>query len=264
MISRGGTALVRAVRAIGEGLLDLLWPGVCGGCGAAAARQGRLCEACSVRLLRLVSLPYCPRCGASLGPGVPAYTDGCVACSNPLPRFSRVIRLGPYTQPLRYAIRRLKYRGRLELLGPLCDWLAEGIEASLPAQEPRPEVVVPVPMHWRRRIWRGLDHANLLAEALAGRLRLPVGEELIRIRSTPPQVRMNRTQRIANVRGAFAAANSAAMAGVRVLLVDDVTTTGATANECARTLLRAGAEGVMLAVLAKAEPPTAYAAHWET
>ena len=120
---------------------------------------------------------------------------------------------------------------------------------------------MPVPMHWRRRWSRGYDHARALAKRLAGRLNLPVGNELIRIRYTPPQVTLSRSRRIEIVRGAFALRSTAPIEGAHVLLVDDVTTTGATANETARTLLSGKASRVTLAVVAKAEPPTAYAQH---
>jgi predicted amidophosphoribosyltransferase len=116
-------------------------------------------------------------------------------------------------------------------------------------------------MHWRRRLGRGYDHARVLAREVGGRLDVPVGAELVRVRHTAPQVNLPATRRIENVRGAFAVGDARAVAAADVLLVDDVTTTGATANEAARTLLAAGAARVVLAVVAKAEPPTAYAPH---
>jgi ComF family protein len=261
-VSRSWTTirLVSAVKNVWWGLADLLLPGVCGGCGRGAPQAGGLCQGCGVKLLERVSLPYCPRCGATLGPYIPVYPGGCSACPNPLPRFSRVIRLGPYAPPLRGAIRELKYLGRIVPARRLGTMLAQSVRAC--GSELPFDVVVPVPMHWRRRLARGVDHAATLAETLAGALRLPISDELIRTRDTPPQVRCSRTERIAGVRGAFAARDGS-IRGARVLLVDDVTTTGATASECARTLLRTGATDVTLAVLAKAEPPTAYAHHWD-
>ncbi len=250
-----------AGRTILTGLLDLVLPNVCTACRSAHAEKSGLCEACSVRLLLLVSLPYCPRCGATLAPNVPVYPDGCSCCPNPLPRFSRVFRLGPYAPPLRSTIRHLKYHGRPGVVRRLCGLL--GQVADTGAEDIKPDILVPVPMYWARRIWRGADHAQLLGEGLADELQLPIERQLVRIRNTPPQVHLNRTQRLANVRGAFRVADKPAVHGARVLLVDDVTTTGATANEAARTLLRAGASNVALAVLAKSEPPRAYTQHWE-
>lgn len=249
--------LAAAGRDLAAGVLDLLLPNLCGGCEKRPVLRGRLCEDCTIQLLERIALPYCPRCGATLGPNVPAYPDGCAACPSPLPRFARVHRLGPYAPPLRRAIRRFKFHRRFGLLGVFCAMLAQRIRTESEKEDLLPEVVVPVPAFWLRRMARGVDHAALLAEGLARELSLPLGEELLRVRNTPQQAHLPRTRRLEAVRGAFQARSPSALGGARVLLVDDVTTTGATADECARTLLRAGATRVHLAVLAKAEPPAA-------
>lgn len=222
--------------------------------------EGGLCTGCNVRLLSLASLPYCPRCGATIGPNLPVREEGCSQCPEPAPRFRRVVRLGPYTGPLRAAVRELKYRRDETLLRRFGRLLAEGLRAA--DLQTAPDLVLPVAMHWRRRIARGVDHARALARAIARPLGLPVGDELVRIRFTLPQVNLPRTRRIENVRGAFAARPAEAVAGANVLLTDDVTTTGATADAAARALLDAGAGAVTLVVIAKAEPPRAYAEHW--
>jgi ComF family protein len=254
------TVAWRALRGIAAGFIDLLLPGACAGCDRAATDATGLCDKCGIRRLQLVALPYCRRCGATLRQNVPAYPDGCVECPNPLPRFSRVFRLGPYAPPLRNIVHDLKYHARTGIAGRTMDLLAERIAED--ARDAPFDVIAPTPMHWARRLGRGVDHARLLAEMLGKGLAVPVGTELVRVRNTPPQVHLTRTQRIANVRGAFAVAHRPAIAGARVLLVDDVTTTCATASEAARTLLRAGALDVALAVIAKAEPPRAYTQHW--
>ena len=246
-----------ALTAGARSLVDLALPPACAGCGTPDGLEGKLCGQCNLALLSLVSMSYCPRCGATLGPHVPAKDDGCSACPTPLPRFRRVVRLGPYAPPLRTAARDLKYRRRETMRRRLGRMLAESVAARC---SDRPlEVVMPVPMHWRRRLGRGCDHARLLARTVSRRLGLPVGRELIRVRNTPPQGHLPRTRRIENVRGAFSITAARGIAGAHVLLVDDVTTTGATANEAARAMLNAGAGAVTLAVLAKAEPPLAYA-----
>jgi len=253
------TAAANGGRALGWGLADLILPGVCVACGAAEASAELLCDHCNVRLLSLVALPYCVRCGATIGPNIPIHDEGCWACPTPLPRFVRAVRLGPYTGPLRMAVRDLKYRHHDAMRRRLGDLLASAVAAQC-SQETF-DMAVPVPAHWLRRLSRGCDHASRLARAVAGPLGAPVGHELLRIRSTPQQTRMSRSRRIANVRGAFAARDPKTLAGASVLLIDDVTTTGATANETAKVLLAAGALRVTLAVVAKAEPPTAYAEH---
>ena len=259
MRARGPSAW-RAVRTAAAGLADLLLPNVCAACRADDATAEGLCEDCSVRLLTLVALPYCMRCGGTLGPNVQPRPDGCGACDTTLPRFARLVRLGPYADPLRGVIRELKYRRRDTMRARIGRLLAQAVAAR--QDDPPLDLVLSVPMHWRRRLARGCDHARALATAVAAELKLPLGDELIRVRHTPPQVHLSRTRRIENVRGAFAVRRAGSIGGARVLLVDDVTTTGATANEAARTLLGAGASCVALAVVAKAEPPTAYAQHW--
>jgi len=253
----GGMAtLSNAVRTCLRGAADLLLPGACAACDRDDPAAGGLCEACNTRLLALAALDYCPRCGTTLGPGIPAYEGGCSACPATLPRFARVVRLGPYAEPLRQLLRDLKYHRREATLRRLSRMLATAVTARC---DNGLDLVLPVPMHWRRRLARGCDHARALARGVARELALPVGDELSRVRNTPPQVGLSRTRRAQNVRGAFRAAGRT-LAGARVLLVDDVTTTGATASEAAAALRRAGAAHVTLAVVAKSEAWRAYAA----
>jgi ComF family protein len=253
-------AIATALRELAGGLVDLLLPAVCPGCSAASADGQGLCRDCHVKLLSLVTLPYCPRCGATVGPNVPVRHDGCSACPDPLPRFCQVVRLGPYAPPLREIVRELKYWRQSFVAAQIGRLLAQAVSTQL--GDVQWDVVIPVPMHWRRRLSRPADHAAVLAGQLAGQLHLPLGDDLIRLRHTPPQVNLSRTRRIENVRGAFGPRQAGDIRGANVLLVDDVTTTGATADEAARTLLAAGASKVALTVLAKTEPPTAYAGHW--
>lgn len=245
----------RTVEGLIGGVAGLVWPDVCGACGERPREPGGLCSACNVELLGLVALPYCPRCGSTLGPGLPARPDGCDACPTTLPRFSRTVRLGPYAGPLRDLVREVKYHRRFGASSRLARLLREAVRGQL---DPPPEVVVAVPMHWKRRLARGCDHARVLAAAVARRLDLPLADELVRVRNTPPQTHLSRARRIANVRGAFRLSRSVGIEGARALLVDDVTTTGATASECARTLYAAGAADVCLAVIGKSEKAVAY------
>ncbi|MCK5114896.1 MAG: ComF family protein [Phycisphaerae bacterium] len=249
------------LQSFARGVLDLVIPQVCGGCGQAVPVTMGLCGECNLKLLSLVGLPYCKRCGSTLGPNIPEYPDGCSLCPNPIPRFGSVARLGPYTGLLRYAIHQLKYRDQLGMARRLGRMLGESIsETDTPHRTA--DVIVPIPMHWLRRISRPSDHSAVLARSLGRGLKIPVERLLKRVRNTPPQVHITRTQRFANIRGAFSPVKGRSLAGVHVLLVDDVTTTGATAGEAARMLLAAGASRVSLCVIAKAEPSRAYTQHW--
>jgi ComF family protein len=113
---------------------------------------------------------------------------------------------------------------------------------------------VPVPLHWTRRLFRGANSPETVAEVLAAKLRAAFEPELVRCRRrTRPQRTLSRADRSANVRGAFTVASDIRLDGARVLLVDDILTTGATCNEIGRALRRAGAASVSVAVLARAE-----------
>lgn len=252
--------MMTAARTCVHTLADLVLPEVCAACSSNTVAADSLCSDCGKALLMLVALPYCPRCGTTLGPHIPVRQDGCEACPTVLPRFSQVVRLGPYTAPLRDMIHELKYRMHLSMLRHVGRLLAQAVVRR--CEQDRLDVAMPVPMHWRRRIWQGYNHARLLGGAVAAELDLPVGDELVRVRNTPPQTSLSRTRRIENLRGAFGVTRKANLQGATVLLIDDVTTTGATANEASRTLLAAGTSKVILAVIAKTEPFTAYARHW--
>jgi ComF family protein len=134
----------------------------------------------------------------------------------------------------------------------LADLLAERSAQALVAAGI--EVVVPVPMHWTRRAWRGANSPETIAARLAARLRVPLATELlVRRRRTAPQASLSAPKRRANVRGAFRVRPHADLLGARVLLVDDILTTGATLNEAAKTLANAGSGEITVAVLARAE-----------
>ncbi len=248
--------MLNVAATIAKSVFHLVWPDTCAGCGGNDQTVDGFCPPCGRALLALIAQGYCPRCGATLGEGLRAGEDGCFQCPQPMPRFARIVRVAPYAAPLRPAIHRAKYQRPSLVPTRLAELLAAAVKAHCQVDDL--DLALPVPMHWRRQLVRGWNHSRGLAEALAGHLALPVGHELIRVRNTPPQVHLTASQRAANMRGAFAVTRPATLAGAHVLLVDDVVTTGATANEAARTLLSAGARKVTVAVLAKADAPAAY------
>ena len=239
-------------------LLDLALPRCCAACDGRDETADPLCPACAAGLLAQVGRPYCIRCGTTVAEGLAVDESGCAHCPDPMPRFDRLVRLGTYDRPLAEVIRRYKFRRAVGSTPWLADLLAQriGAESALSSIQ----LIQSVPLHWRRQLLRGYNQAAVLARLLARRLGVPAGDELVRLRNTPPQARLPRSRRLENVRGAFAVPPRRRrwIDGRHVLLVDDVTTTGATATEAARALLAAGARRVSLAVLAKADPPPAF------
>jgi ComF family protein len=177
---------------------------------------------------------------------------GCTVCRGVVYPFESVLRLGPYESLLRDLILRMKHasgEGLAEALGLL--W-AEHAAPRLKATGAT--AVVPVPLHWRRRWSRGYNQSESLARMLAQRLGLPCPRRWLgRIRHTPQQTRQTPSARAENVRGAFAVPRGRALHGKTILVVDDVMTTGSTASEAARALRAAGADRVVVAVLARAQ-----------
>lgn len=232
--------------------MDLVYPPRCLGCGdeELAAEDGvAVCEAC--RQEWIDARTACPRCGRFDAQG--GSVEGCAHCRSLPQRYSSVAALGAYRNGLRAVVLRLKRPGGEALAAALADllWLARGAELRALA----PDFVAPIPMHWRRRLARGANSAQRLAARIARRGGWPLVEDaVIRRRATRPQAALPPRHRLRNVRGAFALCRGLSLDGARVLLVDDVLTTGATIGEASRVLLRSGAASVGVAVLARAEP----------
>ncbi|GJD43361.1 Putative ribose-phosphate pyrophosphokinase [Methylobacterium cerastii] len=239
----------RAARA----LVGLVYPPSCAGCGAATADPGALCPACWSGL-RFIEEPRCPRYGTpfalDLGIG-PLLSPR--AISDP-PVFERARAVALYDDTARGLVHRLKYEDRLDLAKAMAAMMA----ASGAALIAEADCVVPVPLH-RWRLWRRrFNQAALLARPLARAGRVPfLPQALARVKATRSQVGLSRAGRAENLQGAFRVppAHRAALQGRRVLLVDDVTTTGATANAAARALLRGGAASVDLLTFALVADP---------
>jgi len=239
-----GGALTRALRGALHGLLDLFYPPHCYHCGV-PLRGGPdrvLCPDCLQALDRArIEPPLCPVCGAPYRGSVRAET-ACVRCRALPPHFDTARALFPYSGPAATLVRAFKFEGDY-FLGR---WLLrEALKLSpLPDGLGGFDCVVPVPLHPRRARERGYNQAALLAGTLARQSRVPLRDgALRRVRYTDQQASLSALKRWKNVRGAFAAGPSA-VDGERVLLVDDVMTTGATANECARVLKGAGRGGL--------------------
>lgn len=228
-------------------LLELVWPSACLVCDVPTPPGEPLCPDCDAKLTTDPG-EKCPRCATDVGP----FTDlslGCPRCRNAGLHFAGATRLGLYAGALRDAVLRMKDQSGELLAGHLGERFARVRQGEL--SRDHPQIVVPVPLHWRRRWGRGYNQAEEVARGLARGLALPCWPRcLARTRPTPSQATQSPTERRANLKGAFRARPSHPVRGLRVLLVDDVLTTGATADAASVALLEAGAAQVHLAALA--------------
>ena len=234
-----------------DGGLDLLFPPRCGYCDAelSSAEDGLLlCSPCR-GLLAPEDWTCCRRCGGPVSPDQPA-PRWCEMCDGARLKFDSAVSLGPYRSELGKAVLRMKHAVGDTLsvtMGRLL-YLRRGRDVAAF----RPDLVAPVPMFWTRRLVRGTNSAEILAESLARHLHVPLARGMIvRCRNTLPQARLKPRERFANVRGAFRVRAGYALDGLRVVLVDDILTTGATASEVAGVLKRAGVSRVAAVVLAR-------------
>jgi ComF family protein len=227
--------------------LDVALPRLCPSCRDLVADNG-LCPTCWSKLA-FISAPYCPRLGIPFaydpGPGILSMQ----AIANP-PAYQRARAAVRYDDVARKLVSAFKYGDRLDLSPLLGGWMARaGAELFQDA-----DALVPVPLHWRRLWTRRFNQSAALAGAISKISEVPVAHDLLRrVKPTTQQVGLSRTERATNVQGAFRVAPTAraeAM-GRRLILIDDVLTSGATSDACARALLRAGAAQVDVLVLAR-------------
>lgn len=228
-----------------------LLPAQCGACGAPLSDDPvpLFCTACWASITP-IPRPACPRCDRPfVSPAATSHSPGhcCANCTEHPPAYIEARTLYPYVPPLQDAICLLKYRGKVALVPALVRLMVN----HLPPRD-RFDVVVPVPLHPDRLRAREFNQSLLLADRIARHLRLPFSSgTLVRLASSAPQTTLSRKERLKNLRGAFAVRDPGRIAGKRVLLIDDVFTTGATMNECANTLTRDGAAEVFALTLAR-------------
>jgi ComF family protein len=209
-----------------------------------------VCRACLAKPEPLTAEHFCVQCRAPFLSRFPLDDQGrCGLCRRGVRGFDAAYSFGFYENELRKLIQLFKY-GRVETLSkPLGRLLAR----ALPREQSF-DVIVPLPLHWRKRWQRGFNQAELLAREISRRTQTPVENTLRRVRNTESQAGLTSAKRRKNVSGAFQASRGRNnLEDRRVLLIDDVMTTGATAASCARALRRAGARHVTLLTLARAD-----------
>lgn len=240
-------------RNLRRAILDFAYPPVCAACRAPVAEAHRLCGKCWSKIAFLDG-PGCVCCGFpfEFDPGAGAL---CAACQAHPPTFDRATAVLRYDPDSRDTILALKRADRLDLVVPFGAWLERAGRSMLAETE----LIAPVPLHWRRLWTRRYNQSALLAKKLSQLTGIPADAALLqRLRPTPSQGEMPSAKaRRRNVRGAFRVnpRRTSQVTERRILLVDDVFTTGATVEACARALKRAGAVKVMVLTLARVVRP---------
>lgn len=242
---------------LGKGLVELLFTpeSLCPVCFQERSLQKGLGKQCLNRIM-FISPPYCAKCGKPLR----LQTQNralCKQCETAPVYYQQARAVALYEGALREYLTDLKYRYRPELGQALGELLVEWLKAN--PEFSKADLVIPIPLHPQKLTLRGYNQARLLAEPLSKYLGMPVNDSvLVRTKLTETQNSLKRVARFANVRGAFQIVETSAVKGKLVLLIDDILTTGATASEAARILLKAGALQVNVLTVASGIMET----HW--
>jgi ComF family protein len=240
-----------AVRTLSRAALDLALPPLCAACREPVKGEG-LCPACWSKL-SFITRPYCERLGIPFvydpGPGILSME----AIADP-PAYNRARAAVRFDDIARALVHALKYSDRLDLAPMMGRWIAQAGREILAEAD----ALVPVPLHWRRLWARRFNQSAMLAASISAASGVPAAAgALKRVKATAQQVGLTRSERAANVQGAFRVPEQGKpeVVGRRLVLVDDVLTSGATVEGCARALLRAGAANVDVLIFARVADP---------
>jgi len=232
-------------------VLRFIMPVACIGCDKPLATDPVpfFCHQCWDAIVPLTGLA-CSRCHQPFVSSAATSwtpTHQCQNCLEHPPAYQRAWTLFPYLPPLQNAICSFKYNGKVALAKPLASLMLKALPKEIDA-----DIILPVPLHPGRLRAREFNQSLLFADQLGRHLSRPVlAHHLVRVVPTAPQTTLSRHERLRNLRQAFAIRKPDAIAGRKLLLIDDVFTTGTTFNECAKVLLRAGAESVSVLALAR-------------
>ena len=231
--------------------LRFMLPADCIGCGLLLGSDPVpfFCRLCWKNIVPLNG-PACISCDQPfVSPAATSHTPDhhCQSCMERPPAYDRARTLFPYLPPLQDAICAFKYRGKYALANPLANLMIRALTPEITA-----DLILPVPLHPTRLRAREYNQSLLLADRIGRHLHVPVSPSaMVRLLATDPQTTLSRQERLRNLRQAFSLRHPDAIAGKRILLIDDVYTTGTTVNECAKVLKKAGAASVLALTLAR-------------
>jgi competence protein ComFC len=228
---------------------SLFYPPACVVCSGIVEGLEYLCADCRSRAPRITA-PFCAKCSEPFF-GAITQTFNCANCEHRTLHFDNAVSAYRSRGLVRKLLHDFKYGGQRHLRYPLAEWLSETLNDPR-LRGWRFDMLVPVPLHAARERERGFNQAALLAESLATEVAVPLCPVLERIRYTTTQTAYDRAERMENLQDAFRLRKNRDVRGLRVLLIDDVLTTGSTLSECARTLKAAGAISVHAATAARA------------
>jgi competence protein ComFC len=232
-----------------EALTSLFYPPLCTICGADIGASEYLCDDCDAKVTRIVP-PFCEVCSEPF-PGAITNAFTCANCGHRKLHFETAVAVYRSRGIVRRVIHDFKYNKHVYLRRAVARWLEDALD-DVRLRGRHFDLLVPVPLHPARQRERGFNQAQLLAELLSRRTSIPLKPALERIRYTKTQTAFDRAERIDNLRDAFRLRKNVNVRGCRVLLIDDVLTTGSTLSECARVLKAAGAVSVHAATAARA------------
>ena len=232
-----------------RGLVSLFYPPLCVACSANVEPDKYLCASCQEKAPR-IKAPFCAKCSEPFA-GAISGSFSCANCAHREIHFDAAVAAYRSRGLVRRLVHEFKYNREIHLRHPVASWLCQTMN------DPRLrgrhfDLIVPVPLHPARERERGFNQAQLLAEILSDKIDIPLAPALERIRYTTTQTAFDRAERMQNLHNAFRLRKKIVVRDLRVLLIDDVLTTGSTLSECARILKEAGAISVYAATAARA------------
>ena len=232
-----------------EAAVSLLYPPVCTICGRTVRAGEYLCNDCEAKTIRIVP-PFCEKCSESFEGSI-SEPFTCANCAHRTMHFDAAVAAYRGRGVVRQIIHEFKYGRQIHLQHLVARWLRAALDDER-LRGRKFDVIVPVPLHASRQRERGFNQAKLIAQSLSADTSIPARPLLERVRYTTTQTALDRAERMENLHNAFRLRKKADVRALRVLLVDDVLTTGSTLSECARVLKRAGALSVHAATAARA------------